>query len=359
MTVRIKSGDLLKEKSDAIVNTVNCVGVMGKGIALQFKQRWPKNFTEYAAASKRKQIKPGKMFIYDRGAWERPQYIINFPTKIHWRGNSKLEYIEEGLRDLVKQVKHLHIKSISLPPLGCGNGGLNWDDVRGMVFAAFEREPDVSVTLFEPKGAPPPREMVNQTAKPDMTPTRAAIIKIISIYREMEYGLTRIEVQKLAYFLEKAGQPLNLDFVKHSYGPYSDKLRHVLKALDGHYLVGVGDFAGESDIAVVPGAVADADAFITNSGDADLANHVERVRKLIKGFETPYGMELLATVHWVATQEPNVHTIDDAVTAVQHWNDRKREVLRKEHIRVAWHRLESEGWFNEPEPAAKHPLRFQ
>lgn len=359
MTVQIQTGDLLTEKSDAIVNTVNCVGVMGKGIALQFKQRWPKNFREYEAASKRKQIKPGKMFIYDRGTWERPRYIVNFPTKIHWRGNSKLEYIEEGLRDLVKQIKHLGIKSISLPPLGCGNGGLDWDDVRELVFAAFKDEPEISVNLFEPKGAPPPREMVNRTAKPHMTATRAAIVKIISIYREMEYGLTKIEAQKLAYFLEKAGQPLNLEFVKHSYGPYSDKLRHVLKALDGHYLVGVGDFAGESDIALLPGAVAEADEFIRNSGDADLANHVERVRKLIKGFETPYGMELLATVHWVATQEPNVENLSDAIRAVQNWNDRKRAVLREDHIRLAWARLKSEGWLSEPLANAKHPLRFE
>lgn len=246
-----------------------------------------------------------------------------------------------------------------MPPLGCGNGGLDWDDVRELVFAAFKGEPEISVNLFEPKGAPAPREMVNRTAKPGMTPTRAAIIKIISIYGEMEYGLTKIEVQKLAYFLEKAGQPLHLGFVKHSYGPYSDKLRHVLKALDGHYLVGVGDFAGESDIAVLPGAVAEADEFISNSGDADLANHVERVRKVIKGFETPYGMELLATVHWVATQEPNVDDANDAIRAVQNWNDRKRAVLREDHIRLAWGRLEGEGWLSQPQANAKHPLHLE
>lgn len=359
MTVQLKSGDLLKEKSDAIVNTVNCVGVMGKGIALQFKQRWPKNFREYQVASKRKEVKPGKMFIYDLGEWERPRYIINFPTKVHWRESSKLDYVEVGLRDLVKQVERLGIKSISLPPLGCGNGGLNWDDVKRLFFAAFRDQPGVSVNLFEPKGAPPPREMVNQTSKPQMTAARAAIIKIISIYREMEYGLTKIEVQKLAYFLEKAGQPLDLEFVKHSYGPYSDKLRHVLKALDGHYIAGVGDFAGESDIAVLPGAVAEAEEFIRKSGDEDLASHVERVRSLIKGFETPYGMELLATVHWVATQEPKVHNVDDAITAVQGWNARKRAVLREEHIRLAWDRLKNEGWLSRPEPRKKHSLPFQ
>jgi O-acetyl-ADP-ribose deacetylase (regulator of RNase III) len=358
VTVRLKSGDLLKETTDAIVNTVNCVGVMGKGIALQFKQRWPSNFKEYEAASKRKEIKPGRMFIYDLGEWEKPRYIINFPTKAHWRGDSKLEYVEDGLRDLVKQVKRLGIKSISLPPLGCGNGGLDWDEVRESIFAAFKDQPEIDVHLFEPKGAPPAREMVNRTAKPGLTAVRAAIIKIISIYREMEYGLTRIELQKLAYFLEKAGRALNLGFVKDNYGPYSDKLRHVVKALDGHYIAGVGDFAGESEIGVIPGAVAEADEFIKTSGDADLAMQVERVRNLIQGFETPYGMELLATVHWVATQEPNIHTADDAISAVHGWNARKRAILREDDIRLAWDRLKKEGWFK-PHRSGKHPLSFE
>src|SRR5580704_5821740 len=159
MTVLIKSGDLLKEESDAIVNTVNCVGVMGKGIALQFKQRWPRNFQAYEAACKRKEVKPGKMFIYDMGEWAKPRYIINFPTKTHWRGDSKIEYIESGLRDLVSEVGRLKIKSIALPPLGCGNGGLDWSDVKRLIAAAFEAHPDVQADVFEWSGAPPPREM--------------------------------------------------------------------------------------------------------------------------------------------------------------------------------------------------------
>jgi hypothetical protein len=321
---------------------------------LQFKHRWPKNFKDYEAACKREEIKPGKMLIHDLGKWAKPRFIINFPTKVHWRGDSKLEYVEDGLRDLVEQVKRLGIKSISLPPLGCGNGGLDWDEVKGLVFAAFKDHPDISVNLFEPKGAPPPREMTIRTKKPNMTSARAAIIKIISIYREMEYGLTKIEVQKLAYFLEKAGQPLDLDFIKHNYGPYSDKLRHVLKALDGHYIIGVGDFVEEADIGIVPGAVADADEFIRTSGDEDLANHVERVRNLIKGF----GMELLASVHWVATQEPNICNADEAVVAVHNWNARKRAVLREDHIRLAWDRLKHEGWFKPVRRIGKNPLTF-
>ena len=359
MTVQIKSGDLLKENADAIVNTVNCVGVMGKGIALQFKQRWPKNFKAYESACKRKEIKPGKMFIHDLGEWAKPRFIINFPTKAHWRGDSKVEYIEEGLHDLVKQVKRLGIKSIALPPLGCGNGGLDWDVVKRLIASAFQDTSEVQATVFEPKGAPPAQEMANLTEKPPLTPARAAIITVISIYREMEYGLSSIEIQKLAYFLEKSGQHLNLEFVKHNYGPYSDKLRHVLKALDGHYIIGVGDFSGEADISLMPGALAEADKFIRTKGGSELGERVERVRSLIDGFETPYGMELLATVHWVVTQEPNVRTVDEAVVAVHSWNSRKKAILREEHIRMAWQRLNEKGWFRPLRQNEKDQLSFQ
>jgi O-acetyl-ADP-ribose deacetylase (regulator of RNase III) len=359
MAVKVKSGDLLKEDSEAIVNTVNCVGVMGKGVALQFKQRWPQNFKDYEAACEREEVKPGRMFIHDLGEWAKPRFIINFPTKAHWRGDSKIEYIESGLRDLVHQVERLNIKSIALPSLGCGSGGLDWNNVKRLIFAAFKDHPDVQVNVFEPKGAPPPREMANLTKKPKMTAARAAIIKIISIYREMEYGLSKIEVQKLAYFLEKAGQPLKLDFVKHNYGPYSDKLRHVLKALDGHYIVGVGDFSGESEIAVLPGALSEADEFIRTKGDEELSEQVARVRNLIDGFETPYGMELLATVHWVVTQEPNARTADETIIAVHNWNPRKKAILREDHIRMAWRRLNDRGWFRPLHQAKRDRLSFQ
>ena len=358
MAVQIKSGDLLKERADALVNTVNTVGVMGKGIALQFKQRWPQNFKAYEGACKRHEVKPGRMLVYDLGEWEEPRFIVNFPTKKHWRGDSKLEYIEDGLRDLVKQVKRLKIGSIALPPLGCGSGGLDWDVVRPLIVSAFENMPEVQVAIFEPTGAPPAQEMEIRTKKPGMTPARAAIITMISIYREMEYGLSGVEIQKLAYFLEKAGQPLNLEFTKHNYGPYSDKLRHVLKALDGHYLIGVGDFAGEADISLMPDALKEADQFIRSKGGSELREQVERVRNLIDGYESPYGMELLATVHWVGTQDPSVHSADDAVIAVQNWNPRKKAILREAHILRAWERLKDQGWFRPSRQTSKGSLPF-
>ncbi|HEY2647347.1 MAG TPA: macro domain-containing protein [Candidatus Acidoferrales bacterium] len=359
MSVTIKSGDLLKEESDAIVNTVNCVGAMGKGIALQFKQRWPQNFKAYEAACKRKEVKIGKMFVYDFGEWAKPRFIINFPTKIHWRGDSEIEYIEKGLYDLVSHVKRLDIKSIALPPLGCGNGGLDWAAVKRLIIEAFKNAPEIQVDLFEPKGAPRPQEMVNRTRKPNLTAVRAALVKIISIYREMEYPLSGIEIQKLAYFLEEAGQPLKLGFVKQNYGPYSDRLRHALKNLDGHYIAGVGDFSGDSEITIIPEALPEAEQYIERSGDGELGEEVTRIRKVIDGFETPYGMELLATVHWVKVHESGVQTVDDAIKAVHGWNARKRAIFSAEHISLAWRRLSKEDWLRPRHQTKREGLAFE
>src|SRR5579884_1817745 len=133
MTIKLVKGDLLSQNVDAVVNTVNTVGVMGKGVALQFKRRWPENFRAYERASKQGDVQIGKMFIYDAGRLLTPRYIINFPTKVHWRSPSKLEYIREGLEDLVSQIRRLNIESIAMPPLGCGNGGLDWEDVRPLI----------------------------------------------------------------------------------------------------------------------------------------------------------------------------------------------------------------------------------
>jgi O-acetyl-ADP-ribose deacetylase (regulator of RNase III) len=325
---------------------------MGKGIALQFKHKWPDNFRAYERACMQKLIEPGRMFVYDAGGLVKPHYIINFPTKKHWREKSKVTYIETGLRDLVRQILLLKIRSVAIPPLGCGNGGLDWSDVRPLITAALADLPGVEAFLFEPKGAPAPQQMVNRTKRPRMTAARAAIVKIISAYGEMQYALGKIEIQKLVYFLEQAGQPLSLEFVKHKYGPYSDKLRHVLKAMDGHYVQGVGDHAGEAEIVIVPNALREADEYLASQSEGPIRDRVERVSRLIAGFETPYGMELLATVHWVASHEPKARSADEAVAAVRAWNDRKRRILRPQHVAIAWDRLKTQGWLGESQRIA-------
>ncbi|MEY4561772.1 MAG: hypothetical protein RLZZ618_1049 [Pseudomonadota bacterium] len=343
--IKLTSGDLLKQHDvDAIVNTVNCVGVMGKGIALQFKNKWPANFTEYAAACKAGEVRPGRMFIHDAGALATPHYIVNFPTKDHWRGASKIEYIRDGLVDLITQVERLGIRAIAIPPLGCGNGGLDWAQVRPLIESAFTVLPEVEVRLFEPSATPAAKTMEVRTKRPRMTPGRAAIVKVLATYRELSYGLSKIEVQKLAYFLQEAGEPLKLQFVKHHYGPYSDALRHALNTMEGHFIRGLGDGVVEAEIEPMQDAIAEAEAFIFNEEHANLSGHVERVERLIDGYQSSYGMELLASVHWVATQESGARTVDEAILAVHQWNDRKRAIMRPEHIQSAWQRLSSEGW---------------
>jgi O-acetyl-ADP-ribose deacetylase (regulator of RNase III) len=145
-----KQGNLLEEKAETLVNTVNCVGVMGKGIALQFKQAYPENFRHYEKACKASEVQPGRMFTVATGSLLNPRYIINFPTKRHWRNNSKIEDIKSGLVALVQQVQRLGITSIAMPALGCGNGGLNWADVKPLIESAFAQLPDVQVIIFEP-----------------------------------------------------------------------------------------------------------------------------------------------------------------------------------------------------------------
>lgn len=347
MTIRLMQGDLLKQDDvDAVVNTVNCVGVMGKGIALQFRNKWPANNKAYEAACKAGEVKLGRMFVFDSGGLVKPNFIINFPTKNHWRGKSEFESVRDGLKDLVEQISRLHIKSIAIPPLGCGNGGLDWDEVRAEITGALEHLRDVDVRLFEPVGAPAAKAMEIRTDKPRMTAGRAAILKVLDTYRLLGYGLSKIEVQKLAYFLQEAGQELKMNFVPNEYGPYSDELRHVLNRMEGHYIRGVGDGVVDAEIEPMPDALSEADDFLKcNDGDA-LNQRVAKVEQLIDGFQSPYGMELLSTVYWVAHNEPYAKSPTEALQAVRNWNERKRTLMQPAHVEIAWNRLVEEDWIH-------------
>jgi O-acetyl-ADP-ribose deacetylase (regulator of RNase III) len=350
MTIKIAEGDLLRQDDvDAIVNTVNCVGVMGKGIALQFRNKFPENFTAYKAACDAGQVQIGRMFVFDNGALARPHFVVNFPTKKHWRGDSKIEYIRAGLDDLKDKIKELNIHSIAVPPLGCGNGGLDWSDVRPIIETFLGEIPQLEVRLFEPGAPPSAREMEVRTEPPKMTPGRAAILKVLDTYRALDYGLSKIEVQKLAYFLQAAGENMRLRFEQRQFGPYSDELRHVLNRMEGHYVRGVGDGSVEASIEPVPEALQLAERFIVEQGNEALKHRVNRVADLIEGFQSPYGMELLATVHWVGTNAKHVKTSREALVEVQKWNERKRTLMQPEHVDAAWEQLRSHGWLPQSE----------
>jgi len=344
--VELTRGNLFDADVEALVNTVNTVGVMGKGIALQFKKAFPENYKAYKRECDAGRLEPGKVFVFQVGGITNPRYVVNFPTKKHWRGRSKLEYVESGLDALIAALRQYGIRSVAIPPLGCGNGGLPWSQVRPLIEKAMEAVPEVRTLLFEPAGAPAPAAMPNRTARPDMTPGRAAVLALMNRYLVpgYVYRLSLLEIQKLAYFLQEAGEPLRLDYRAHHYGPYADTLRHVLNRLEGHYIRGFGDGRSKPDtpLELMKGAAAEAESWLADK--ADTLDRLNAVADLIEGFETPHGMELLSTVHWVAKTDSGVAaTADGAVAAVHAWNERKAQ-WPPEHITAAWERLSEFGW---------------
>ncbi|MCX5746412.1 MAG: macro domain-containing protein [Proteobacteria bacterium] len=344
MTIERGQGNLLAAEVDALVNTVNTEGVMGKGLALQFKKAFPEAFSSYDRACKAGEVEVGRMHVVRSLA--SPHFILNFPTKKHWRNPSRLEYIEAGLRDLVAQVRAFGIRSIAVPPLGCGNGGLDWSDVRPRIERAFAALPEVRVVLFEPAGAPAADEIIDHRAPPKMTSARAAVLGLMGRYASTryEYRLSLIEVQKLAYFLQVAGEPLRLEFKPHFYGPYADNLRKALRNIEGHYTRGLADGknAPATPLEILPGALEAAEAHLATE-PASLAR-LDRVARLIEGFETPFGMELLGTVHWVMSHAPRAVDAASVVAAVQRWSEQKRSRMKPGHIEAAWNRLREQGW---------------
>ena len=336
--IQLTHGNLLTADVEALVNTVNCVGYMGKGIALQFKKAFPANNDAYRAACVKGEVQIGRMFVHATGSALNPKVIINFPTKRHWRDKSRLEDIEAGLIALVAEVQRLGISSIAIPPLGCGLGGLDWDDVRPRIETAFAPLPQVRVLLYAPAGAPAADAMPIGTAQPRLTIARALLIKLIAQYSALDYRLSLLEIQKLAYFLQEVGQPMRLGYRKGPYGPYAHNLNKVLEVLEGHYIRGYGDNQKpDVSLELLPDAVAQADALLQ---DEATQARLERLSKLIEGFETPYGMELLSSVHWLAVHdEPRVNDAEAALAELQRWNPRKHKMFRLEHVRVAWQRL--------------------
>ncbi|MCX6916738.1 MAG: macro domain-containing protein, partial [Verrucomicrobia bacterium] len=236
--IQYKTGNLLEANADALVNTVNSVGVMGKGIALQFKQAFPENYDQYRQACERGEVQPGRMFVFATGNLMGPRFIINFPTKRHWKGKSQIEDVDGGLDALVEVIRTNRIRSIAVPPLGCGNGGLDWRVVRPLIERKLSPLANVEVLVYEPTGAPANRDMRIATKEPNMTRGRAALLGIFSKYLIPGYELTMLEIQKLAYFLQEAGEPLRLQFMKEKYGPYAETLHHVLQRIEGHFIRG-------------------------------------------------------------------------------------------------------------------------
>ncbi|MCY4109453.1 MAG: macro domain-containing protein [Chloroflexi bacterium] len=349
--VKFKTGNILAEDADALVNTVNCVGVMGRGIALQFKNAFPENFKAYAAACKRQEVQPGRMFVFETRNLTNPRYIINFPTKRHWRGRSRMEDIDAGLKALQAVIRDKKIRSLALPPLGSGLGGLNWHVVRPRIEAALREFRNLRVVVFEPRSAPEAGRVAKQTVAPGMTPGRASLVGLMDRYLGalLDPFVTLLELHKLMYFMKVGGEPSleRLRVVKGPYGPYAENLTHVLREMEGYFISGYrdGGDAPDKEVGLVPGAVSDRSRFLGEHADPNA--RFDRVADLVFGFESSFGLELLATVHWVITRE-SPGNLDEAISCVYGWNSRKKRFSARQ-IKVAADVLKTKGWI---EPAA-------
>ncbi|OPY80307.1 MAG: RNase III inhibitor [Syntrophorhabdus sp. PtaU1.Bin058] len=342
--VEYKKGDILKENAEALVNTVNCVGIMGRGIALQFKNTYPENFKSYAAACKRNEVRPGRMFVFETGQLTNPRYIINFPTKRHWRGKSRIEDLEAGLVALAEVIRSRNIRSIAIPPLGSGLGGLDWSDIRPRIEMTLREFSNLKAVIFEPGDVSADTQANYSSDVPKMTAGRAALVALIHRYLSglLDPFITLLEAHKLMYFMQQAGEPLRLNFTKGLYGPYAENLRHQLKAVEGHLVSGYADGgdAPEKQLQLVPGALEDAYEFLKSK--VETQKRLERVSRLVEGFESPFGLELLSTIHWIISTE-TVRSLDDVVASVYAWNDRKKQ-FSKRQIALAANVLSRQGW---------------
>ena len=332
--IKYRKGNIIEANAEALVNTVNTVGVMGKGIALAFKKAFPTNFKIYKKACDDKSFKIGDLLITDT-AQLTPKFIVNFPTKEHWRGRSKMEFVEVGMKELVKAIKEKGIKSIAIPPLGCGNGGLDWEKVKPIILKELEAiKNEIEVIIYEPG-------FNNQEIKPkkqiDLTPARAMLLTAIKDYQILGYSANLLVIQKIAYFLQRFGEPLNLQYDKGYYGPYSHRLQHLIKYLNGYYL----SFKHEETKPSTP-------VYLNNMEKVEAYNHdnlndkqkkrLKDVQSLLEGFESPYGLELLATVDFICKQR-DIEDTDEIISQIGNWTNRKKKLMKPYHIKVAHQRL--------------------
>ena len=337
--IRYTRGNLVEASADALVNTVNEVGVMGKGIALQFRDAFPESAREYMEAAREGRVTVGKVLVTKNPSLLKPHWIFHFPTKRHWRQPSELAWIRDGLKDLARILASKRIQSIALPPLGCGNGGLEWSQVKREIEGALSGLTHVDIIVFEPtdtyQNAP------KRAGVETLTPARALMAEMIRRYEILGLDCSILEVQKLAWFLsrvlERTSLPdeLALQFTANKFGPYADKLRFLLDKLDGSYLHSEKRLADAKPLDTIRFEDAMAgrlrDYFASEEG-ALYRPALDSATAVIEGFESPYGMELLATVDWLVHEEKVAPTVAAVRDGLARWPAGRTAAIRKERL---------------------------
>ncbi|MBU2712813.1 type II toxin-antitoxin system antitoxin DNA ADP-ribosyl glycohydrolase DarG [Zooshikella harenae] len=348
--IHYTQGNLLDADVEALVNTVNTVGVMGKGIALMFKERFPENMQAYAKACKLGEVVVGRMFITQTNELMGPKWIVNFPTKQHWRAKSQMSWIESGLLDLRQFIVESQVNSIAIPPLGAGNGGLDWQQVKPKIEHALG-DLSADILIYEPTTQ---YQNVRKTSGvKKLTPARAMIVELVRRYWILGMECSLLEIQKLAWFLQRAidsqgiEDPLKLNFAANYYGPYASNLTHLLNGLDGSYLKADRRIPDSDPLDVIAFNDSKKDyvqAYL-NSEAKGFLPALEKASEVIDGFESPFGMELLSTVDWLLVNEgcePTLTSIKDGIArwpAGKKWAERKLKLFDDRCLQLAIERI--------------------
>jgi len=343
--MQYKIGDLLEAETEALVNTVNTVGIMGKGIALQFKERFPYNFKVYADACKKGLVKPGKLLVVKENSLDGNRIIINFPTKTEWFRKSQYNYIEEGLQELAKVIEEYQIKSIAIPPLGCGNGGLRWEKVKPLMDKYLGHLKNVNVTVFEPNDAV--KEILQKQAiKKDveLRPGRAMLLYALYRYERLGEVASIFAANKLAYFLQQSGENLKLQFVPYTYGPYAQAVEKVLYTLNGKYLNGMEQMKAKpfEPLKLNWEKFDEVELYIKTSLSAEQQQRLNDLFKVIDGFESTLSLEILASIHYLLSLDSKLSQ-SDLLSKIQSWNERKKNLIKEEYIGIALEHLSNYG----------------
>ena len=339
--ILLEKGDLLSTDAVALVNTVNTVGVMGKGIALQFKEAFPNNNKAYVDACKNKELVPGKLLaVWDSNLQQGEKLIVNFPTKVHWRQPSKYEYIESGLKALKILIEKEKIKSIAIPPLGCGNGGLDWSIVKGMIIKELDGL-DTKIILFEPNERI--KEILQkQESKKEvkLTPARASLLYILFAFESIGEYSSLFAANKLAYFLQRKGQKLNLDFKPHHYGPYAIGVEKVLYHLNGVYLKGMeqGNVKPFEPLLLNYEKWEEVNQFVKKNLSDEDALRLKSLIDFIANFSSELSLEVLASVDFILAEHPH-YDINEVMDAINTWNKRKSSLFKPDLVQVAYNYL--------------------
>lgn len=339
--IRYLQGNLLDAPVDALVNTVNTVGVMGKGIALQFKEAYPENFRFYQQACKNGTLVPGGILAFKERTLNGERLIVNFATKKEWYRKSSYEWIESGLKTLAWLIPEWGIRSIALPPLGCGNGGLDWNKVRAMIGEHLLTVKGVDILVYEPNEAVKNLLQNQNQPKPvHLTPARAMLLYAMYFYESLGEAPNLFVANKLAWFLQRMGEPLRLDFKPHIYGPYAVQVGHVLYALNGKYLKGLEQQQAKpfETLQLQYDKFEEVKSYVEKNLSIEQRVRLDNLTRLIDGFQSSWSLEVLASVDYLQKEGPE-KTEDEVFKAMQEWNPRKKRLVEKKHIAIASQRL--------------------